>query len=88
MSAEPDGGPEWLDALRDLAPVEPTDPWGDQADLTGEHPAHLSEDQRAFLSGLADMPGVPRLQDIDETAELDDLPSEIVDPGDLDDLLG
>ena len=29
MSAEPEGEPDWLDALRDLAPVEPTDPWGE-----------------------------------------------------------
>ena len=88
MSAEPDGEPDWLDALRDLAPVDPTDPWGDQADRTGGHPVYLSEDQRAFLSALADMPDVPRLQDVDDMAVVDELPDEIVDPDDLDDLLG
>jgi len=88
MSAEPDGGRDWLDALRDLAPVEPTDPWGDQADRTETHPEHLSTDQRAFLSALADMPHVPRLQDVDDTAVIDELPDEIVDPDNLEDLLG
>jgi hypothetical protein len=85
MSAEPDGGPDWLDALRDLAPVEPTDPWGDRAE---GYPVRLSEDQRAFLSALADMPDVPRLQDVDDMAVIDELPDEIVDPDDLEDLLG
>ena len=49
---------------------------------------HLSEDQRAFLSALADMPAVPRLQDVDDMAVVNELPDEIVDPDDLDDLLG
>jgi hypothetical protein len=88
MSTEPADGPDWLDALRDLAPVDPTDPWGDQADRAGGHSVRLSEDQRAFLRALADMPDVPRLQDVDDMAVTNELPDEIVGPDDLDDLLG
>lgn len=88
MSAEPDDRPKWLDALRDLAPVEPSDPWGDRVEEEQAHPLPLSEDQRAFLSALKDMPEVPRLQDVDETAVLNDLPEEIINPDDVGDILG
>ena len=52
---------DWMNELRDLVPADPPDPW---ADGDGTEP-ELSEEQRAFLAGLADTPPVPRLRDID-----------------------
>jgi len=61
---------DWISELRDLVPADPPDPW---ADNDGAEP-ELTDAQRAFLAGLADMPPVPRLRDIDPEGESDEAP--------------
>ncbi len=52
---------DWMSELDDLVPADPPDPWVDEDGAEAE----LSDEQRAFLAGLADTPPVQRLRDLD-----------------------
>jgi len=70
MTRNRDG--DWLNELRDLVPADPPEPWA-EGGATG---AELTDEQRAFLVGLADTPPVPRLREagdpLSENPALDD----------------
>jgi hypothetical protein len=52
---------DWLSELGELIPADPPDPWA-----AGDGPGPgLSDEQRAFLTGLADTPPVQRLRDLE-----------------------
>jgi len=77
MTRKQDG--DWLNELRDLVPADPPEPWaGGQATDAG-----LTDEQRAFLVGLADTPPVPRLREAGDHVSESPNGGRSMDPGDL-----